>query len=107
MVSAGQYGHLKLREVARAILCTAFRDSTWPQGSIIAGLPWSVCSRETGHAKMVWKMKSGPSSIGTGSCSLPLMSCRTQSCQLLQKSHRAGCCGRATPENGWPSRLPA
>ena len=110
MVSAGQYGHLRLRAGCRAILCTAFWDSTCPHGNIRAGLPWSVCSRDTGQAKMVWNTKSEPSSIGTGSCSLPVTSCRQERCLLcFQQStlcHLRPCeqCTNAgqAPENGWP-----
>ena len=67
VVSTGQYGHLKLRLAALAIFTIAPLDRTCPQGSIMAGLLGSVCSRDTGHAKIVWKTNSGPSSISTGS----------------------------------------
>lgn len=75
VASAGQYGHLKVRSWLLAILLIVVLASTCPQGSIFGGLPGVLCSLDTGHANVLWKMNSLPSSRSTVNCGAVLNSC--------------------------------
>lgn len=53
LASAGQYGHLNVLALCFASRMMDMRHNTCPHGSMVGGLSLVLCSRDTGHAKML------------------------------------------------------
>ena len=66
-LSFGQYGHLNRLPLLN--LCRLSFATTCPQGIIMGGLLSVVCSFDTGHTKMAWKIMLLGSAISTGNSS--------------------------------------
>lgn len=69
--SLGQYGHLNLLDEPRMSFIMDVLLITWPQERSIGGESAVLCSRDTGHAKMLWNCSDSPKSTSAVAVSSP------------------------------------